>query len=700
LLQSKYLWQTKVDGIVPNDKIFSQLLKNRNIDDYKAFFSMGKESLHDPFLLHDMAVAKERILEAIKHHEKIMIYGDYDCDGISSIALLYRALKELNADIYYDLPNRFVEGYGLNMHAVENIKKMGISLVITVDNGITCNEEVTALKQAGIDTIITDHHEIGPELPEALAIIHTHISEAYPFKEIAGVMVAFKLAQALIGDRVEELYDLAMIGTIADLMPLTDENQAMVNLGLKQLKNTTNLGLQKLLEYTNIDTINVTAISFKIAPKINSSGRLGKALDAVNLLITNNHKEANDLILKIEKNHTSRKKLTEESFRQCEKLVNPNDKVIVIASDKLHEGVIGICAQKIVEKYQRSSLIITVDEEGIGKGSMRSFGDENILELLHINKDKLLRYGGHSQAAGLQVKEENIEALRQGLNSMGGVEKAPILDIDMELDLCNITIDTIQNVQNHSFFTASFLFKDLTLIQKQILGKKHTKLVIECHGLKFDALHFNSLEYYYSLERGDILNVVAGLNVNHYRGRTKIQLMIKDISCPNFQVLNLRESSDFEAEKKWIINDYLELNDRILLEENLDTLIQANREKQTVLISPKQLRLDFKKLTSKREIGKIYQMLKEIKEFKLDLLLRRMEYNPYLLKFAIQIFKELDFLEKNGEYYSIKENVLKTDLQSSNTYVTLEEIKKIYDLIYFDYNSHIKTYFTKIVEEI
>ena len=404
---------------------------------------MGEESLIDPYLFKDMSKAKERILDAINSQESIMIYGDYDCDGICSISLLYRALKKLNANVYYDLPNRFIDGYGLNLRAVEKIVEMGISLVITVDNGVTCIKEVEELNKHGIDTIITDHHEIGKELPNAYAILHTHISDYYPFKDIAGVMVAFKLSQALIGDEFTEFYDLAMIGTIADLMPQINENQAIINLGIERLKKTENLGLQKLIEFSNLDILNVTAISFKIAPKINSSGRLGRALDAVKLLVTESHKEANELILKIEKNHASRKKLTEESFNHCEKLVNPNDKIIVIASEKLHEGVIGICAQKIVEKYQKSTLIITIDNEGFGKGSMRSFGNENILELLHKNKDLLLRYGGHSQAAGLQIEKIKIPDLRVGLNEMATIGAAPILEADMEVDLCDVEIDTV-----------------------------------------------------------------------------------------------------------------------------------------------------------------------------------------------------------------------------------------------------------------
>lgn len=698
LLKSKYIWKTRIEGLVPNDEIFSLLLRNRDIYDYERFFSLGEETLIDPFKLNDMVKAKNRIYEAVENQEKIMIFGDYDCDGICSISLLYRTLRQLDADVYYDLPNRFRDGYGLNMRAVEEIKEMGIKLVITVDNGVSCNKEVDALLEAGIDTIITDHHEFGDTLPNAYAIIHTHISDQYEFKDIAGVMVAFKLAKALIGDKANEYYDIAMIGTIADLMPLKDENQAMVNLGLKKMRQTSNIGLRKLIEFSNLDIINVTAISFKIAPKINSSGRLGKALDAVKLLITDDYREVNELILKIEKNHSSRKKLTEEAFKLCEQLVNPDDQVIVIANRGLHEGVIGICAQKIVEKYQRSALIMTVDSEGVAKGSMRSFGDQNILEMLHKNKQHLLRYGGHSQAAGLQVKAENIELLKTGLNSIALEGKEPVLICDMSLDLCKIDIDTIQNIQDRSFFTATYLFEDLVVSKKQILGGKHTKLILDCHGLKFDALHFNSLEYYYSLENGDYINLVAGLNVNNYRNRKRIQLMIKDVECPNLQVLDLRESENYQNDKSWILNNAWELNDTILLENDLNQLIMDNYDLKTIIISPKQTKINLNKLVYKPELGKIYQMLKEIHEFKLDLLFRRIEYDKLILKYAIDIFIELDLIFKKDDFYIVREDALKTDLKNSPTYVRLEGVKKLLDFLYQDYTSHIRTYFRKQME--
>ncbi|MDD3129436.1 MAG: DHH family phosphoesterase, partial [Candidatus Izemoplasmatales bacterium] len=354
MIKSKYTWKKQVEEIISDELIFQTLLKNRKISDYETFFSMGKEKLHNPYLLNDMQKAVNRVRYSINNNERIMIFGDYDCDGISAISTLYRTLKTLNANVVYDLPDRFNEGYGLNERAAQEIIKSGVKLVITVDNGITCNNEIEILKNANIDTIITDHHEPGNIIPDAFAIVHPKLSPNYPYQEIAGVMVAYKLASALANDDLEDLFDLVMVGTIADLMPLEDENQAMVNLGIDKIKHTKNIGLKKLIDYSNLDIINVTAIAFKIAPKINSSGRLNKAKEAVELLITDDIKKANDLIIDIEKNHDLRKKLTEEAFQICEELVDENDSVIVVASEKLHEGVIGICAQRLVEKYQKS----------------------------------------------------------------------------------------------------------------------------------------------------------------------------------------------------------------------------------------------------------------------------------------------------------------------------------------------------------
>lgn len=683
-----------MEGIISDEKIFKTLLKNRNISDYETFFSMGKEKFHNPFLLKDMDKAVARIKEAIRLNEKIMIFGDYDCDGISSIALLYRALKKLDALVDYDLPDRFNEGYGLNSRAVEDILNNNYKLVITVDNGITCYNEVEALNQSGVDTIVTDHHEPNDSIPRAYAIIHAKLSPDYPFKEIAGVMVAYKLASALLDDDLDDLLDLAMVGTIADLMPLEDENQAMVNLGIERIKETTNIGLKKLLDFSNLEIINVTAIAFKIAPKINSSGRLNKAKEAVEILITDDSKRANDLIYEIEKNHDLRKKLTEDAFLICEELVNPTDNVLVVASENLHEGVIGICAQRLVEKYQKSTIVITIDEEGLGKGSARSFGDANILEMLHEHSSLIDRYGGHSQAAGLQLDIKNIPKLRKGLNSLDIKETNPILKVDMEVYLPSIKIETIKNIQDKSFFTATFVMRDLRVIRKQLLNNKHTKLVLEIDGNLFDALDFNSLEFYYNLSVGDKVSVCGGLNVNSYRKKDSLQIMIKDISCNELQVLDYRKTN--VQVKDYLLKNVIIYDDAYIIEHD-DFLLDVMKYK-TIALLPKSRKYNINHLVDRVELGKIFRLLEKQGYFtEKDLL--ELLYPQQILKIAINIFDDLGFVEKKDNQKKIKNVATKIELTTSKTYQKTLEKHHFIDFLYQSDLSRIKTYFKEIMEE-
>lgn len=689
LLKAKYQWEPLVKGIVPDSQIYDVILKNRGIDDPDHFFSMGKEMLHDPFLLDGMEHAVNRIKKAISNNEKIVIYGDYDCDGISSISVLYRALKKCHATVSYSLPDRFVDGYGLNMKAAQKMIDSGMNLVITVDNGITCVNEVALLKQAGVDTIITDHHEVKEVIPDAFEIIHPKVSKNYPFKEIAGVMVAYKLASALCNDSLDELMDLVMIGTIADLMPLDDENQAMVNLGLLQLEKTTNIGLKKLLEYSHLDLINETAIAFKIAPKINSSGRMGKAMEAVKLLVSDSEKEVNDLILQIEENHANRKDLTEEAFLLCEKLVNPSDDVLVIASPFLYEGVIGICAQKIAEKYQKSTCVITLDDEGIGKGSMRSFGGDNILTMLEKNKNYLIKFGGHSQAAGLQILKENIDLLRSGFQACTSNSEKMLLKIDMEISLSEVKVETVKKIQDNSFFTALFLYKDLKVVKKQKLADKHTKLLLESKGIVFEALNFNSLEYYYQLEPEDIIDVVGGLNINVWRKRQTIQIMMKDIRCNDFQVLDFRNPLDYQEGMNWVKTPSMALSDESVLEHNFKKLFLTQKPNRLIIL-PRKYELMINESIQKETYIKVYRAFPDNQTFTLFDLEKKTKLPLWTLKKALDIFHELELIKKQNDGWIKDDPSKKKELFTSVTYQSCRTIQRFVEWLYQDTIPNIK----------
>ena len=681
MLKSKYKWNLLSPVLTPDEEIYRVILKNRNIDDPDTFFSMGKEHLHDPSLFQDMEKATSRIKTAINQNQRILIFGDYDCDGVTAISVLYRALRRMNAFVDYTLPDRFLDGYGLNKNAVQKIIRDKYDLVITVDNGITCVEEIALLNQAHIDTIITDHHEVKGELPPAYAIIHAKSSPNYPFKEIAGVMVAYKLASQLLNDPLEEYMDLVMIGTIADLMPLQDENQAMVNLGIKQLRKTTNKGLQKLIEYSNLDIINETAVAFKLAPKINSSGRLGKAMEAVKLLVSDSEKEVQDIILEIEQNHAFRKDLTEEAFLLCEQLIHPDEDVLVVSSPLLHEGIIGICAQKLAEKYQKSTCVITIDEEGIGKGSMRSFGGDNILKMLENNSHLLLKYGGHSQAAGLQLESSNIDKLKEGFLKLSSSQEDMVLDVDMEVDLSQVQVETIKKLQDRSFFTAKFKVSNLTLISKQILTQKHVKLLFDQNGFKIEGLVFNNLEYYYQLEVGDQVDIVCGLSINTWRKRQTMQMMIKDLVCHDIQVIDFRDPLIYEAGKIWIKSSAILLQDEILM--NLGRLpVSKTNQRETFFVLPRTRNISLDFIQNREVFSNIFHLIPEQNEISISELEHHHRYDLWTILKVLEIFMELGFVEKNQQGYRKIKTTKKKPLQNSPIYQRLFALKDQIDLIY------------------
>ncbi len=694
----KYDWQILTEGLVPDKDIFKHILRNRQIDDLYEFFHRGKEALHDASLLGDIAKAKSRILQAIAANERIVIYGDYDCDGITSVSVLMRALSKLQANVSFDLPDRFQDGYGLNLKAAQEMIHSHVSLVITVDNGITCVEEVKLLQQSGIDVIITDHHEPKKDIPEAFAIIHPKLSATYPFKELAGVGVAYKLASYLLEEDLDDLYDLVMIGTIADMMPLVDENQALVNLGMLALRNTKNLGLKKIIQHSHLDQINETAVAFKIAPKINSSGRLNKAKDAVMLLITTSESEASRLILEIEQNHIQRKDLTDDAYLLCESLLREDDRVIVVASEELHEGIIGICAQKLVEKYQKTTCVIYIDEQGLGKGSMRAFGDDNALELLSKNEDLLSRFGGHGQAAGLQIQKEHIPLFQKRLNQSTKSTVKPLLKVDMEVKISDVHIKTILELESYSFFTAKFVLRQLTVKGKQKMSDKHTKLLVS-DGLKqYDAVMFNSTEYYYLVNIGDQIDIVGGLSVNTWKNVQRLQIMIKDLACHHQQFYDFRNPQlYFEASNEISMDRYGQIiNDEVLLE--LSTFEPTLQSENAWWITPSHMILDLHKYTSRAGLLELYRLIQNQKSIPLASLQNRLHLHPTLFLKLLSIFEELGLVRIEDEMIHYQITYLKQDLESSKNYQTLVRKKAMIAELYSMEPSSIPLWFTKYLE--
>ncbi len=392
-----------------------------------AFFHPSIKDLRDPFELPDMETATERIIGAINDHGKICIYGDYDCDGTSAVSILVGYLKRAGANVMYRIPNRLKEGYGLNFNAVDELSAEGVALLITVDNGIAAHKTVDYAASLGIDVIITDHHECQGDIPEALAVIDAkRLDTDYPFREMCGAGIAYKLVCALesmliTGQDLTPFLEVAALATVADIVPLRNENRVIVSLGIRSMnENLKNLGIRSLIEVGEIEAVSAGVIGFNIGPKINAAGRLGDAGEAVKLFLSTDQKEANQLALSLrEKNKTRQdieKAIYGEACDQIEKRSLDKDVFMIVDGKGWHSGVIGIVASKLQEKWYHPVIVIGIDENGEGRGSCRSVEGINIHEVLCTVKDLFTSFGGHEMAAGFSMSESNIDALRARLN--------------------------------------------------------------------------------------------------------------------------------------------------------------------------------------------------------------------------------------------------------------------------------------------
>ena len=401
----------------------AKILNARNITDMnsvKKYFSDEYEEGYDPFLMHDMQKAVDRINEAIENEEKILVYGDYDADGITSTVLLVETLISMGANVSSYIPNRFEEGYGPNKEAFTKIIDSGITLIITVDNGIAGVEEVDLANELGCDVIVTDHHKIQDTIPNAYAIIHPEHPEGnYPFKKLAGVGVAFKLAHALLEIFPDFLLDLVAIGTIADMVSITDENRIFVKQGLELINDDPRIGLKMLLELSGIDTkIDEQTVGFYIAPKLNSIGRMDSAKLGLTFLMAEEPVTARALAEQIEQYNIQRKQITEDIVKDVISKIENSEKKqknVIMVSGEYHEGVLGIVASNIVEKYQKPVFIMN-EKEGVLKGSARSIFDFNIYIAMNKISDLFLAFGGHTLAAGFSFEKSNFEKIEEFLD--------------------------------------------------------------------------------------------------------------------------------------------------------------------------------------------------------------------------------------------------------------------------------------------
>ena len=544
----------KVEELVKKRHItnlLASILVNRGIIDgekINVFLNPTRKDFYNPFLMPDMEIAVKRIVKAIENKEKIMIYGDYDADGITSITVLKKYLNEIGLKTGEYIPNRLNEGYGLNKDAISKIYNDGYKLMITVDCGISGLEEVDYANSLGMEIIITDHHEPAEKLPEAIAVIDAKRKDnKYPFNQLAGVGVVFKLIQAISTElKLEEkeylkYLDLVCIGTISDIVPLVDENRVIAKLGLKLIEKTKNIGLKTLLNIADLRKIDSTAISFGVAPRINACGRMGFQEEALQLFLTEDSGEATKIAKRLVQFNQERQAKEKQIFEEVIEKIEKDDKdkkCIVLAEENWHHGVIGIVASKITEIYYKPSILICLEGDK-GKGSGRSVPGFDLYTALTKCSDYIEKFGGHSMAIGITIKKENFEKLKETIEKYAQESNIsdimPIINIDKEINLKNINIEEVKSLELLEPFGEAnkmplFLLRNLKIDSIRALsGGKHLKLTLKQDNNIVDAIGFNMGDLSKEYLLGDKVDVVGTIEINSFGNKENIQINLKDI---------------------------------------------------------------------------------------------------------------------------------------------------------------------------
>ena len=713
-------------------KNIAKILNARNITDMnsvKKYFSDEYEEGYDPFLMHDMQKAVDRINEAIENEEKILVYGDYDADGITSTVLLVETLISMGANVSSYIPNRFEEGYGPNKEAFTKIIDSGITLIITVDNGIAGVEEVDLANELGCDVIVTDHHKIQDTIPNAYAIIHPEHPEGnYPFKKLAGVGVAFKLAHALLEIFPDFLLDLVAIGTIADMVSITDENRIFVKQGLELINDDPRIGLKMLLELSGIDTkIDEQTVGFYIAPKLNSIGRMDSAKLGLTFLMAEEPVTARALAEQIEQYNIQRKQVTEDIVKDVISKIENSEKKqknVIMVSGEYHEGVLGIVASNIVEKYQKPVFIMN-EKEGVLKGSARSIFDFNIYIAMNKISDLFLAFGGHTLAAGFSFEKSNFEKIEEFLDKefeefKQNNDLKANKNIDIVTSLEDISYQFLNSLDalkpyGMDFEKPTVLIENAMVLNKTHFGseKQYLRLTIADEVGNLDCITFKDSVTFDKVEKNDIIDLVCNIDKNNFNGRTKLQAHIIDIHIKEFLFEDLRfinydianidinclKLSKYKDDKDNNFYQYKDLDSLIdkefeyiyLLDiptskEYLYKIINLKPKKVFLICEEKQVLSDVY-LIDKNRLIKLFNLIlstnnKQINVAQqLDQLLVVLKTNVDSLKIMIQIFKELELINFVNNTIILNPDYKTVDLKKSSSFIRMENIFEVENLL-------------------
>lgn len=534
-------------------EIAALVLASRGVEDSKSAlkFLAVQSELADPFLIKDMDVAVLRILQAIEDEEKICIYGDYDADGVCSTALLYSYLSNIGADVFYYIPSRQTDGYGMNIGAIDKIASQGTKLIVTVDNGILAIDETDYAVSLGIDVIITDHHKPSDVLPQASAVVDPHrLDCSYPFKDLCGVGVAFKLVSAISGDVISqedllcEYADLLAVGTIGDVVPLVNENRLFVQKGLELLKDMPRPGIKALLDICGIDPnkINSGRIAYLFVPRINACGRLGLAQTALNVILSENEEEAHRAALKLEDDNTQRRNIEHDIFQQARDVIDRNSdlrykSIIVVSGQGWNSGVVGIVASRLCELYGKPVIIIGVND-GVGRGSGRSISGFSLVDAVFSCKSILTNYGGHPMAVGVTIEEKNIDKFTDMINDYAdsiGELPYPVLNVDLKLNPSRLSVDLVRGLECLQPYGAGNLQPLFGLYNMKISGisevggGKHLRLSVCRDEHYITAMYFSHSKDDFIFRLGDSVDLAVTLDINEYNGKQSVSVVVRDI---------------------------------------------------------------------------------------------------------------------------------------------------------------------------
>ena len=687
----------------------ARLLYSRGVKDQEAlshFLTPTLDDLHDPYLLHDMDKAVERIRRAIEDAEFILIYGDYDADGMTSASIVKESLEQLGAEVAVYLPNRFTDGYGPNASVYKYfIEQQGISLIVTVDNGVAGHEAIDLAQSMGVDVIVTDHHSMPEVLPDAYAIVHPEHPDAdYPFKHLAGCGVAFKLACALLEEVQVELLDLVAIGTIADMVSLTDENRIMVQYGLEVLRNTQRMGLQEMFNIAGIARNDVTeeTVGFQLAPRLNALGRLDDPNPAIDLLTGFDDEEAHDIALMIHEKNEERKEIVQAIYQEAKAMVDPAKKVQILAKEGWNPGVLGIVAGRLLEELGQTVIVLNL-EDGRAKGSARSIEALDIFEALDPHRNLFIAFGGHAGAAGMTLEADKLDTLSEVLESYvldKGLDATTKnnLSLDEELDLEALTIDVVKNFERLAPFGMDnqkpvFYIRDFQIENARAMGASnaHLKLKISRGTSNFEVVAFGkgSLAAEFSQAKG--IELAVTLSVNQWNGQTTLQLMMVDARVDGVQLFNIRGKSVPLPEGIPVLDFTKDLPDLTTspavvvknIPEDLNPLKQIIQEQDFSAIYFKN---DIDKayyLTgygTREQFAKLYKTIYQFPEFdiryKLKDLSAYLKIEQILLVKMIQIFEELGFVTIENGVMKVNKEAPKRDIAESHIYQQLKQTVK------------------------